>query len=103
MSAIRQIYRKAMANGPFAIIITTDNPKPYMIGHTDRKKLRPLIAALSEDQSTFYLSSEVNAIHLIDETEDYWQANPGQPIIASIDGIESRGNEPIQAWIPQGN
>lgn len=81
--ALRQTYRKAMANGPFSIIITTDTPEPTMIGHSDRKKLRPLIAALSEDEKTFYLSSELNAIHHVDSTKKYWQPDPGKPVIAS--------------------
>ena len=84
-TAIRLTHRKAMANGPFAIVITTDFPKPTMIGHTDRKKLRPLIAAVSEDESTFYLSSELSAIHLVDPTPNFWQPDPGKPVIASLD------------------
>ena len=81
---IRIAHGKAMANGPFSIIITTDMPKPTMIGHSDRKKLRPLIAAVSEDNKTFYLSSELNSIHTIDKTENFWQPDPGKPVIASL-------------------
>jgi len=83
MTNIRMVHRKAMANGPFSIIITTDNPKPTMIGHSDRKKLRPLIAAVSEDSKRFYLSSELNSIHTIDKTGNFWQPDPGKPVIAS--------------------
>lgn len=93
VTQIRITYRKAMANGPFSIVITTDNPKPTMIGHTDRKKLRPLIAALSEDGSRFYLSSELSAIREVDDTENYWQPNPGTPVIASDGEIKSYGRE----------
>lgn len=82
-TAVRMIHRKAMANGPFSIIITTDAPRPTMIGHSDRKKLRPLIAALSEDGNTFYLSSELNAIHKIDKSTSHWQPDPGKPVIAT--------------------
>jgi glutamate synthase domain-containing protein 1 len=81
---IRITHRKAMANGPFSIIITTDAPKPTMIGHSDRKKLRPMIAALSEDTETFYLASELNVIHTIDKTQNFWQPDPGKPVIASL-------------------
>lgn len=84
VTAIRTTHAKAMANGPFSIIITTDTPKPTMIGHTDRKKLRPLIAALSEDEKTFYLASEVNSIHAVDRTQNFWQPDPGKPVIASL-------------------
>ncbi|HIE34517.1 MAG TPA: hypothetical protein EYP86_05200 [Candidatus Altiarchaeales archaeon] len=92
-TALRMTHRKAMANGPFSIVITTDYPKPMMIGHSDRKKLRPLIAAVSEDENTFYLSSELNAIHLINDTQNFWQPDPGKPVIATIDGIEAYGTE----------
>lgn len=89
--SIRIIHRWALANGPFSIVITTDYPEPTMIGHSDRKKLRPLIAALSEDKSTFYLSSELNSIHEIDDTRNYWQPDPGMPVIATKDGLLQKG------------
>ncbi len=92
-TAIRLTHRRGMANGPFSIIITTDYPKPTMIGHSDRKKLRPLIAAISEDENTFYLSSELNPIHTVDETSEYWQPNPGQPVIASLGEEIIKGTE----------
>lgn len=92
-TSIRIIHRWALANGPFSIVITTDHPRPMMIGHSDRKKLRPLIAALSEDESTFYLSSELNSIHEIDDTRDYWQPDPGRPVIATTEGLIQRGEE----------
>lgn len=91
-TSIRSTYRWAMANGPFSIVVTTDYPEPMMIGHSDRKKLRPLIAALSEDEGTFYLSSELNAIHEIDGTQNYWQPDPGRPVIATAGGLIQRGN-----------
>jgi glutamate synthase domain-containing protein 1 len=93
---IRIAHRKAMANGPFSIIITTDMPKPTMIGHSDRKKLRPMIAALSEDGKTFYLSSELNSIHTVDKTMNYWQPDPGKPVIASLgEPIITGTNDPL--------
>jgi glutamate synthase domain-containing protein 1 len=90
-TAIRSTYRKAMANGPFSIIVTTNYPAPTMIGHSDRKKLRPMIAAVSEDANTLYLASELSAIHTIDATTDFWQPNPGCPVIASLGGEVERG------------
>lgn len=99
LTALRMVHRKAMANGPFAIIISANEPTPTMIGHSDRKKLRPLIAAQSDDENTFYLSSELNPIHAVDDTSDYWQANPGEPIIATTDGIVSRGKTVTHDWI----
>jgi glutamate synthase domain-containing protein 1 len=97
ITAIRTTYRKAMANGPFSIIITSNYPKPTMIGHSDRKKLRPLIAALSEDRNTLYLASELNAIHTIDNTMDFWQPNPGNPVIARLgEGVIRGVKEPLE-------
>jgi len=94
---IRIVHRKAMANGPFSIIITTDMPKPTMIGHSDRKKLRPMIAALSEDGKTFYLASELNSIHAIDKTLNYWQPDPGKPVIASLgEPVITGTKEPLE-------
>jgi glutamate synthase domain-containing protein 1 len=90
---IRMVHRWGMANGPFSIVLTTDNPQPTMIGHTDRKKLRPLIAAVSEDESTFYLSSELNSIHEVDDTRDFWQPDPGKSVIATTDGVLNRGTD----------
>ncbi len=88
---IRITHKQALVNGPFSIIITTDYPKPTMIGHTDRKKLRPLIAAVSEDKNTFYLGSELNAIHAVDSTMNFWQPDPGKAVIASLGEPISRG------------
>lgn len=97
-TAIRTTYRNAMANGPFSIIITTDYPKPTMIGHSDRKKLRPLIAATSEDRNTVYMASELCAIHAVDDTMDFWQPNPGQPVIARLGEKVVRGTkEPLSS------
>lgn len=92
-TAIRMTHRWGMANGPFSIVLTTDKPKPTMIGHTDRKKLRPLIAAVSEDESTFYLSSELNSIHEVDDTMNFWQPDSGKAVIATTDGIIQRGTD----------
>jgi hypothetical protein len=50
-----------------------------------------MVAALSEDAKTLYLSSELAAIHTIDKTSDYWQPNPGSPVIATLDGEVMRG------------
>jgi glutamate synthase domain-containing protein 1 len=88
---IRQTYRGALANGPFSIVITTDNPGIKLIAHTDRKKLRPMIAAHDESRNTLYVASELSSIRTVSKSLDYWQPNPGVPVIASLEGIESRG------------
>ncbi|MBD3388008.1 MAG: hypothetical protein GF416_03070 [Candidatus Altiarchaeales archaeon] len=91
MNYIRQTYRSALANGPFSIVITTDDPEPTMIAHTDRKKLRPMIAAYDGDSNTFYCASELSSIRTVCDTGDYWQPNPGVPVIVSKEGIKTRG------------
>jgi glutamate synthase domain-containing protein 1 len=91
--AIRLTHRRGMANGPFCVVITTDCPQPALIGHSDRKKLRPLIAAVSEDEKTFYLASELSAIHEVDDTPNYWQPDPGKPAIATLEGVVEKGTE----------
>ncbi|MCK4492199.1 MAG: hypothetical protein KAU03_06220, partial [Candidatus Altiarchaeales archaeon] len=96
-TAIRITHRKAMANGPFSIVITTDYPKPTIIGHSDRKKLRPLIAAISEDENTLYLASELNVIHTVDSTQNFWQPDPGKPVIASLgEPVVTGTKEPLE-------
>ena len=55
---IRATYRSAMLNGPFSIVVGYSNPTPTMIGLSDRKKLRPLVVGISEDENTVYMSSE---------------------------------------------
>ena len=55
---IRATYRSAMLNGPFSVVVGIADPVPTMIGLTDRKKLRPLVAGVSEDENTIYMSSE---------------------------------------------
>lgn len=84
-TALRVVHRSAMANGPFSVAIATDTPEHALIGHSDRKKLRPLIAALSEGGETFYLASELSAIHRVDSTPNYWQPDPGKPVIAALE------------------
>ena len=52
------------------------------MGLTDRKKLRPLIAARASGGNTFYLSSEECAIRILgDEIEEVWAPLAGNPII----------------------
>ncbi|MFW9865965.1 MAG: glutamine amidotransferase family protein [Candidatus Thorarchaeota archaeon] len=55
---IRATYRSAMLNGPFSIVVGYSNPIPTLIGLSDRKKLRPLVVGISEDENTVYMSSE---------------------------------------------
>ena len=94
-------YRSAMVNGPFAIIVGKQFPIPSMIGLTDRKKLRPEIAAQSTDGNTVFLASEEAAIRslVLDprfevEYDDVWMPMAGTPVIAQMgEGIIRYGTE----------
>ncbi|TFF98197.1 MAG: hypothetical protein EU541_07145 [Promethearchaeota archaeon] len=97
---IRATYRSAMLNGPFSIVVGLNYPKPTLIGLSDRKKLRPLVAAISNDENSVFLSSEEASFKRLKLCEDYnfkriWHPKSGTAIIAQVgkgllrDGRES--------------
>jgi len=92
---LRINYGPAMLNGPFSILVSTNRPVPSLIGLTDRKKLRPLIAAISNDKNTVYLSSEEGAIKGIsNEIGKVWAPTAGVPVIIELgNGLISTGNK----------
>lgn len=78
LQAMRMTYGGAMVNGPFSIIVATNN---FMLGLTDRVKLRPLIAARKEDR--FYIASEECAIRSVCEDPGLvWAPRGGEQVIA---------------------
>ncbi len=87
---IRATYRSAMLNGPFSIVVGYSDPIPTIIGLSDRKKLRPLVAGISEDENTVYMSSEETSfkrLMLIDENFDLkevWHPKSGTAVIAKL-------------------
>ena len=87
---IRATYRSAMLNGPFSIVVGYSNPVPTMIGLTDRKKLRPLVVGISEDNNTIFMSSEEASFKrlMIDNNEfilsDIWHPKSGTAVIAEL-------------------
>jgi glutamate synthase domain-containing protein 1 len=90
--ALRMTYGRAMINGPFSILVGTNRPVPTMIALTDRKKLRPMIAAESEDGGTVYASSEECAVQRVVTTENIWAPVTGNPVIAQLErGIIWKG------------
>jgi glutamate synthase domain-containing protein 1 len=92
---IRETYRSAMINGPFSICVGMNEPAPTLMGLTDRKKLRPLIAAISRGGKSVYLSSEECAIRIIgEEVEEVWAPLAGNPVIVSKgNGVVWRGEK----------
>ncbi|MCS3901678.1 class II glutamine amidotransferase [Methanococcus voltae] len=92
--AIRMTYAGAAMNGPFAIVIGTNqglvfsngetDDKNDMLGFTDRIKLRPLIAAEKDD--LLFISSEEAAIRLIyPELDRVWMPDAGRMTIARFE------------------
>jgi len=93
-AALRMVYGRAMINGPFSILVGTNRPNPSMIALTDRKKLRPMIGAISGDGNTVFAASEECAIRRVDDPADVWAPVAGNPIIAEMGkGIISKGTE----------
>jgi glutamate synthase domain-containing protein 1 len=93
-TALRMTYGRAMINGPFSILVGTNRPEPSMIALTDRKKLRPMMAGVSEDSNTVFASSEECAIRRVSNTSDVWAPVTGNPVIAQLhEGLIWKGTE----------
>ncbi|MFX1339865.1 MAG: glutamine amidotransferase family protein [Promethearchaeota archaeon] len=98
---IRATYRSAMLNGPFSIVVGFNGLVPTMIGLTDRKKLRPLVAAISDDENTVYLSSEEASFKrlMLNQSSSFkfreiWHPRSGTAIVARLgDGLLRNGLE----------
>jgi glutamate synthase domain-containing protein 1 len=92
--ALRMTYARAMINGPFSILVGTNRPNPSMIALTDRKKLRPMIAAISEDENTVFAASEECAINRVGDVKEVWAPITGNPVIAQLyRGLVWKGTE----------
>jgi len=82
LQALRMTYGSALVNGPFSIVLATSR---FMLGLSDRIKLRPLIAARKSDR--VFVSSEECAIKAVcPEPEAVWAPRAGEPTIAYIKG-----------------
>ncbi len=93
--ALRRVYGPLLLNGPFAIIVAHHGE---MVAHTDRIRLRPMVAGLSGD--IVYTSSEESAIRLISpELDRVWIPVGGHPVIARLQGTPDHdiveGGKPI--------
>jgi glutamate synthase domain-containing protein 1 len=93
-TTLRMTYGRAMINGPFSILVGTNRPNPTMIALTDRKKLRPMIAATSDDQNTVFAASEECAINRVGSVKEVWAPVTGNPVIAQLyRGLVWKGTE----------
>lgn len=77
LTTLRIMYASLMLNGPFSIVVGHHGE---MIGLTDRKKLRPLVAGKKDN--VFYVSTEESAIRLISPVLDSIQRPSGGELIA---------------------
>jgi glutamate synthase domain-containing protein 1 len=82
-TGLRQVYRSLMANGPFSVVVARHGE---LMGLTDRKKLRPLIAGVKDD--FLYISSEEAAIRLISpELDRIIRPSGGEIIIGRLNRL----------------
>ena len=91
---IRMTYRPAMINGPFSILVGLTDPAPTMMALTDRKKLRPMTVAVSEDGNTVFAGSEECAFRRVKVKSDSWASVAGNPVLAQLGkGLIAKGTE----------
>jgi len=88
LKAIRIVYGKALVNGPFSIIVGSNN---FMYALNDRIKLRPMVAA--RKGSLTFVSSEESAIRKVCADPDVvWSPRGGEPVIVFLKGKEPASN-----------
>lgn len=79
-TALRMTYGNLLLNGPFAIIVATNN---YMMGLNDRIKLRPLVYGKKGEFS--YLASEESSIRKVESNlEDVYSLVAGKPLKVEV-------------------
>ncbi|MFX0049455.1 MAG: hypothetical protein ACFE8G_15050, partial [Candidatus Hermodarchaeota archaeon] len=100
IKSLRATYRSAMLNGPFSIVVGNSDPIPTMMGLSDRKKLRPLVVGISEDENTVYMSSEEASFKRLMlnnnnfDLKETWHPKSGTAVIAKLGkGLIKKGIE----------
>ncbi|MEA4846781.1 MAG: hypothetical protein VB106_06035, partial [Clostridiaceae bacterium] len=84
VKAIRTTYGSLLVNGPFSIILGSNNG---IIALNDRIKLRSLVAAEKDD--FVYVASEESAIRVVCENPDrIWAPKGGEPVIALLEEVD---------------
>ena len=80
LSTLRIVYGGALINGPFSIIVGSNN---YMYALNDRIKLRPMVAARKDD--FLFVSSEESAIKRVCCNPDtVWHPEGGEPVTGIV-------------------
>ncbi len=82
--ALRIVYQSSLLNGPFAIIIASDD---LFIALNDRIKLRPLVVAQWNDY-VFVASEESTIRVLCPNPEKVWMPKGGEPVIEALEKVE---------------
>ena len=97
-AALRVVYSSALVNGPFSIILGSEEG---LLALNDRLKLRALMAA--EKGSMVYLASEQAAIEIVcPDAENVRAIDGGVPFVVQLDEVAARKakeaavNEPLQ-------
>ncbi|WP_337860516.1 hypothetical protein [Ferroplasma sp.] len=92
----KYINRGFVLDGPYTLVIGYDDGSDlYIIGMTDKTKLRPII--LGEDENNYYIASEEKEIKLINKNAEVWTMEPDSYFIASLNkGIIEYGRNNIQ-------
>ncbi|HID10490.1 MAG TPA: hypothetical protein EYP17_04210, partial [Candidatus Latescibacteria bacterium] len=81
LRAIRMTYGDALVNGPSSMIVATTHGMRGLIGLTDRIKLRPLVAAKTED-NVLIASEECAIREICPNPIDVWALKAGAPVVA---------------------
>lgn len=85
-TALRMAYSNALVNGPFSVILGSDEG---LLALNDRLKLRALMVA--EKGSMVYLASEQAAIEIIcPDAENVRAVDGGVPVVIQLDEVSER-------------
>lgn len=92
-TALRVVYSSALVNGPFSVILGSDEG---LLALNDRLKLRALM--VGEKGSMVYLASEQAAIEVVcPDAENVRSIEGGEPFVIQLDEVAMRkSNEPSE-------
>ncbi|MGE5380583.1 MAG: hypothetical protein ACM3NT_05890, partial [Methylocystaceae bacterium] len=77
---LRRVYSSLLLNGPFSIIVATNNG---LVAVNDRIKLRPLVAATRG--TCLYVASEEAAIRAVEPNPEHlWSPQGGEPVMGLV-------------------
>lgn len=97
-TALRITYSSALVNGPFSIIVGSEEG---LLALNDRLKLRALM--VGEKGSMVYLASEQAAIEIVcPDAENIRSLEGGQPFVVQLDEVAcAKANDPLENTLSQ--